>query len=196
MQLAPLATWVKCHNASKRSVFISSSAKFHLIENYPAGSGTIASPALIFSKEVPTTRCRFFFKRLFQKIRVENKFIRDKVQMVKNAMPGRRLSLFFIFGWRHREKSCEASKFSSRDSSDYKTVQSYTSKCYNFELDSFLEIGSKHLLSVLTCSSKSRERVHLKCAEMTFISVILLPSLIFVFIYEKYCKMIKLISYD
>ena len=144
MQLAPLATWVKCHNASKRSVFISSSAKFHLIENYPAGSGTIASPALIFSKEVPTTRCRFFFKRLFQKIRVENKFIRDKVQMVKNAMPGRRLSLFFIFGWRHREKSCEASKFSSRDCSYYKNVQSYTSKCYNFELDSFLETPQTH----------------------------------------------------
>ena len=97
MQLAPLATWVKCHNASKRSVFISSSAKFHLIENYPAGSGTIASPALIFSKEVPTTRCRFFFQCLFQKIKVQNKFSRDKVQMVKRAMPGRRLSLFFIF---------------------------------------------------------------------------------------------------
>ena len=96
MQLAPLATWVKCHNASKRSVFISSSAKFHLIENYPAGSGTIASPALIFSKEVPTTRCRFFFKRLFQKIKVENKFNRDKVQMVKRAKPWRRLPLVFI----------------------------------------------------------------------------------------------------
>ena len=96
MQLAPLATWVKCHNASKRSVFNSSSAKFHLIENYPAGSGTIASPALIFSKEVPTTRCRFFFQRLFQKIKVENKFSRDKVQMVKRAKPWRRLSLVFI----------------------------------------------------------------------------------------------------
>ena len=96
MQLAPLATWVKCHNASIRSVFISSSAKFPLLENYPAGSGTIASPALIFSKEVPTTRCRFFFQRLFQKIKVENKFNRDKVQMVKRAKSGRRLSLVFI----------------------------------------------------------------------------------------------------
>ena len=73
-----------------------SSAKFPLIENYPAGSGTIASPALIFSKEVPTTRCRFFFQCLFQKIKVENKFNRDKVQMVKRAKPWRRLSLVFI----------------------------------------------------------------------------------------------------
>ena len=175
MQPAPLATWVKCYNASIRSVFISSSAKFPLLENYPAGSGTIASPALIFSKEVPTTRCRFFFQCLFQKIKVQNKFCRDKVQMVKRAKSGRRLSLVFIsLGGDVKRKVVKRQDFhhgivaTTRLSSP--TLQSVTTSSWTV----FLKLDPN------ICFLRSPVPVNLGkgfvwIAEMTFISAILLP---------------------